>query len=141
MPDVTLSAGALSYEDSGGDGPVVVMVGGLAMDALMWRKVVAELSPAHRCLVLTLPLGSHRQPMEPDSDLSTRGLARLEGEFLKPLDLRDVTLVGNESYAKQGAAIARLKGKSTRTGDPVTNHQGTPAWACQNITISRVALT
>lgn len=60
MPDVTLSAGALSYEDSGGDGPVVVMVGGLAMDALMWRKVVGELSPAHRCLVLTLPLGSHR---------------------------------------------------------------------------------
>jgi len=79
MPDVTLSAGALSYEDSGGDGPVVVMVGGLAMDALMWRKVVAELSPAHRCLVLTLPLGSHRQPMKPDSDLSTRGLARLGG--------------------------------------------------------------
>ena len=69
MPDVTLSAGALSYEDSGGDGPVVVMVGGLAMDALMWRKVVAEPWPAHRCLVLTLPLGSHRQPMKPDSDL------------------------------------------------------------------------
>ena len=63
--------------------------------------------------------------MKPDSDLSTRGLGRLEGEFLKSLDLRDVTLVGNESYAEQGAAIARLKGKDTRTGGPVTNHQGT----------------
>ena len=99
MPDVTLSAGVLSYEDSGGDGPIVVLVGGLAMSASVWRTVVAELSPTHRCLALTLPLGSHRRPMNPYADLSTRGLARLEGEFLEVLDLADVTLVGNDSGA------------------------------------------
>src|SRR5664280_522956 len=99
MPDVTVSAGVLGYQDTGGQGPVVVLVGGLAMDASIWRKVVAELAPGHRCLALTLPLGSHRQPMHPDADLSTRGLGRLEGEFLAALALRDVTLVGNDSGA------------------------------------------
>ena len=99
MAEVELSAGLLSYEDSGGEGPVVVLVGGLAMDASVWRQVMAELAPGHRCLAITLPLGSHRTPMKPDADLSIRGLARLEAEFLEALDLRDVTLVGNDSGA------------------------------------------
>ncbi len=34
--------------------------------------------------------------MRADADLSLRGLARLEAEFLEALDLRDVTLVGND---------------------------------------------
>jgi pimeloyl-ACP methyl ester carboxylesterase len=34
--------------------------------------------------------------MRPDADLSLRGLARLVAEFLEALDLREVTLVGND---------------------------------------------
>ena len=34
--------------------------------------------------------------MRADADLSLRSLARLEAEFLEALDLRDVTLVGND---------------------------------------------
>jgi pimeloyl-ACP methyl ester carboxylesterase len=55
--------------------------------------------PRACCIVLTLPLGSHRSPMHPDADLSTRGLARLEADFLQALDLHDITLVGNDSGA------------------------------------------
>ncbi|GGO87231.1 alpha/beta fold hydrolase [Wenjunlia tyrosinilytica] len=114
MPTTELSAGVLEYEDTGGDGPVVVLLHGLAMDGSYWRKVVPELSPDHRVVVPTLPLGSHRVPMRPDADLSSRGIGRLQAEFLERLDLRDVTLVGSDSGLFQFAAplardrVARL---------------------------------
>ena len=44
-----------------------------------------------------LPLGSHRIPLGPDADLTPRGVARLIIDFLAALDLRDVTLVGNDT--------------------------------------------
>jgi pimeloyl-ACP methyl ester carboxylesterase len=57
---------------------------------------VRELRPDHRCIVPTLPLGSHRRPMRADADLSPHGIAKLQAEFLEALDVRDVTLVGND---------------------------------------------
>jgi pimeloyl-ACP methyl ester carboxylesterase len=96
VPELDLSAGTIAYEDTGGDGPVVVLLHGLAMDGTVWRHVVAELRGEHRCVVPTLPLGAHRTPMKPDADLSLRGLAALVAELLAALDLRDVTLVGND---------------------------------------------
>jgi pimeloyl-ACP methyl ester carboxylesterase len=96
LPDVELSAGRVEYEDTGGDGPVVVLVHGLAMAGSVWRHVVAQLRDNHRCVVPTLPLGAHRRPMRADADLSLRGHARLLAEFLERLDLRDVTLVQND---------------------------------------------
>lgn len=96
MPELELSAGRIDYLDTGGDGPVVVLLHGLAMDASVWRHVVADLRGEYRCVVPTLPLGAHRHPMHPDADLTLRGLARLVGEVLTTLDLRDVTLVGND---------------------------------------------
>jgi pimeloyl-ACP methyl ester carboxylesterase len=96
MPEIELSAGIIEYEDTGGNGPLIVLLHGLAMDGSLWRHVVQELRVDHRCVVPTLPVGSHRRPMRADADLSLRGLARLEAEFLERLDLRDVTLVGND---------------------------------------------
>jgi pimeloyl-ACP methyl ester carboxylesterase len=107
MPEVAVTAGVVDYEDGGGSGPVVVLVPGLAMAGSLWRKVVPELSADHRVLVPTLPLGSHRQPMKPDADLSPRGIGALQAEFLDALDLHDVTLVGNDSGLFQFAAAAR----------------------------------
>ena len=91
MPEVELSAGTISYEDTG-EGPVVVLVHGVAMNGTLWRKVVADLRDGHRCVVPDLPLGGHCQPMRPDADLSIHGIARLLAEFMERLDLRDVTL-------------------------------------------------
>jgi pimeloyl-ACP methyl ester carboxylesterase len=101
---VDLSAGAIEYEDSGGDGPVVVLLHGLLMDASLWGAVVADLAPEHRCIVPTLPLGAHRHAMRTGADLSPGGQARLVGELLEALGLRDATLVGNDT----GGAIVQL---------------------------------
>lgn len=93
MPDVELSAGTIEYEDTGGSGPVVVPVHGVAMNGSLWRNVVRDLRGDYRCVVPNLPLGGHRRPMRPGADLSMRGIAGMLAEFLDRLDLRDITLV------------------------------------------------
>jgi pimeloyl-ACP methyl ester carboxylesterase len=94
---ITLSAGTIEYRDTGGTGPVVVLLHGLLMDASLWNEVIDDLAPEYRCVAPTLPLGAHRHAMSPDADLSPRGLAQLAAEFLDRLDLSDVTLVGNDT--------------------------------------------
>jgi len=101
---IELSAGTIDYEDTGGDGPAIVLLGGLMMDASLWEQVIAALSPEHRCVAPTLPLGAHRHAMHADADLSPHGLARLVAEFLDRLELDDVTLVGNDT----GGALVQL---------------------------------
>jgi pimeloyl-ACP methyl ester carboxylesterase len=101
---IELSAGTIDYVDTGGDGPAIVLLPGLMMDASLWEDVIAHLSPDHRCIAPTLPLGAHRHAMRADADLSPRGVARLVSEFLDRLDLNEVTLVGNDT----GGAIVQL---------------------------------
>jgi pimeloyl-ACP methyl ester carboxylesterase len=43
MREIELSAEMIEYEDTGGGGPVVVLLPGLAMDSSLWRHVVREL--------------------------------------------------------------------------------------------------
>jgi pimeloyl-ACP methyl ester carboxylesterase len=101
---IELSAGTIDYLDTGGDGPVVVLLAGLVMDASLWEKVIADLSVDHRCVAPVLPMGAHRHAMHADADLSPRGLARLVAELLDRLNLHDVTLVGNDT----GGALVQL---------------------------------
>lgn len=104
MDEVELSAGTLQYTDTGGDGPVLVFLHGLLMDASLWDDVIADLRADHRCVAPTLPLGGHTVPVREGTDLSPRGQARLVAEFLERLDLTDVTLVGNDT----GGALVQL---------------------------------
>ncbi|WP_405902518.1 alpha/beta hydrolase [Streptomyces sp. NBC_00656] len=113
MAELELSAGVVEYEDTGGNGPVVVLLHGVAMDGSLWRHVVADLRDGHRCIVPTLPLGGHRRPMRPDADLSVLGVARLVAEFLEALDLADVTLVMNDWG---GAQALVADGRDQRIG-------------------------
>ena len=103
MKEIELSAGTIEYQDTG-DGPVIVLLHGLMMDASLWDGPIAELSADHRCVAPTLPLGAHRQAMHADADLSLPGIAGLVAEFLDRLDLQDVTLVGNDT----GGALVQL---------------------------------
>ena len=104
MTQIEMSCGTIDYTDTGGDGPVLVFLHGLLMDASLWDGVIADLSSDHRCVAPTLPLGAHRHPMHPDADLSLPGIARLVAEFCDRLDLEDVTLVGNDT----GGALVQL---------------------------------
>jgi pimeloyl-ACP methyl ester carboxylesterase len=102
--EIELSAGTIEYEDTGGDGPVIVLLHGLMMDASLWDGPIADLSVDHRCLAPTLPLGAHRHAVRADADVSLPGMARLVAEFLDRLNLHDVTLVGNDT----GGALVPL---------------------------------
>lgn len=102
--EIDVSAGTIEYDDTGGDGPVVVLLHGVMMGASLWRNVVAELAPRYRCVVPMLPLGSHRLPLRADADRSSVGMARIVVEFLERLGLEDVTLVGNDT----GGAFAQM---------------------------------
>jgi len=96
MPELELSAGTIDYEDTGGDGPVVLLTHGLLMDGALWRGVIERLAGEHRCIAPTLPLGAHRRPMRPGADLSMRGIAGLLGELIERLDLNAITLAMND---------------------------------------------
>ena len=96
MPEIALAQGTIEYEDTGGPGTPIVLLHGLLMNGSHWRNVVPALRKENRCIVPTLPLGAHRQPMRDDADLSAPGIARLVAEMLQVLDLRDVTVVGSD---------------------------------------------
>lgn len=88
-------AGPIAYDDTGGDGPVLVFGHGLLMDGRQWRKVI-PLLPGYRCITPTLPMGAHTMPMHPDADLTQTGMAGIVADFLDALELEDVTLVLND---------------------------------------------
>src|SRR5829696_3974254 len=113
MAEIELSAGSIRYEDSGGQGAVVVLCHGLLMAASLWNEVVEELGPGVRCVRPTLPLGAHRRPMHPEADLSLRGQVRLLAEFLERLELEEVTLVFNDWC---GAQLLVAEGWDGRVG-------------------------
>ncbi|HEX4465241.1 MAG TPA: alpha/beta hydrolase [Solirubrobacterales bacterium] len=96
MPQIEVEAGPIEYRDTGGEGPVLVLVPGLVMDYRQWERVVPELRDEFRCISVTLPMGAHRRPMKPDADLSMIGMGRILAELLERLDLRDVVVCFND---------------------------------------------
>lgn len=101
--EITLTPGTIRYRDVG-NGPTIVFVHGALVNGGLWRKVVPLLARDFRCIVPDLPLGSHAIPMHPDADLSPPAVARMIAELLAALDLRDVTLIGNDT----GGALCQL---------------------------------
>lgn len=106
MPEVELAAGTVEYEDTGGDGPVLVLLHGLTMDGSLWRKVVPGLAPDYRRVVPTLPLGGHRRPMRPGD----RGVGQAQCR-LRPAGARGLGDGGQDD-----AAPARPPARSERAG-------------------------
>jgi pimeloyl-ACP methyl ester carboxylesterase len=103
MNEITLPQGTIRYRDEG-KGPVLLFVHGLLVAGDIWRKVVPELSTNYRCITPDWPLGSHSVPMNEDADLTPEGVAKIVSAFMDALDLREVTLIGNDS----GGAISQL---------------------------------
>jgi pimeloyl-ACP methyl ester carboxylesterase len=97
-----LKMATIEYEDTG-SGPVVLFVHGLLVDGTLWRDVVAGLD-GFRCIVPTLPLGSHRVAVRDRAALTPNGVADLLADFMERLELTDVTIVANDT----GGAITQL---------------------------------
>jgi pimeloyl-ACP methyl ester carboxylesterase len=114
MNEIALTPGTIRYRDSG-SGPPIVFVHGLLVDGTLWRKVTPKLERSFRCIAPDLPLGSHTIPMKRGADLSPPGLARVVGELLEKLDLRDATIVANDT----GGALTQIllaSGDTARIG-------------------------
>jgi pimeloyl-ACP methyl ester carboxylesterase len=101
--EVRLSGGTIRYRERG-EGPPVVFVHGVLVNGDLWRKVVPAVADAGFCCITPdWPFGAHEVPV-PEADLTPPGVARMMGELLDRLDLRDVTLVGNDT----GGAITQI---------------------------------
>ncbi|WP_072802968.1 alpha/beta fold hydrolase [Rhodococcoides yunnanense] len=92
---VPVNGGAVRIYERGTGAPIV-FVHGLFTNAAVWRKVVPGLAENYRCITADWPFGGHRVAMDPDADLTATGLAAIVAEVIETLDLRDVTLVGND---------------------------------------------
>ena len=101
--EVGLTGARIRYRETGA-GPAVVFVHGLLVNGDLWRKVVPGIAAAgYRCITPDWPLGAHEIPV-PEADLTPTGVADLIAEFLAELDLRDVTLVANDT----GGALTQV---------------------------------
>jgi pimeloyl-ACP methyl ester carboxylesterase len=127
MNEIELTAGTIRYRDTG-SGPPILFIHGLLVDGTLWRKVVPQLESRFRCIVPDLPLGSHTIPMRPDADLSPPALARTIGELIEKLDLRDVTLVANDT----GGALTQILLASGEQNDRIGRVVLTPCDSFDN---------
>jgi pimeloyl-ACP methyl ester carboxylesterase len=106
MNQVDIPQGTIRYRESG-TGEPIVLIAGLLNNGLLWREVMDQLARREqdfRVIAPDIPLGSHELPMKEGTDLTPPGLAAIIAAFLEALDLRDVTLVGNDT----GGAICQL---------------------------------
>ena len=105
---VDLPQGKLAYRIAGPattNRSPVVLVHGLLTDARLWDRVAERLAAEGiRSYAPTLPLGAHQWPMNSGADLSPQGIAELALDFIRALDLSDVTIAGNDT----GGAICQL---------------------------------
>jgi pimeloyl-ACP methyl ester carboxylesterase len=101
--EVRLPQGPIRYRELG-TGEPILLVHGLLVNALLWEEVAEALARDFRVIAPDWPLGSHTVPLEDGADLTPPGLAKLIADFMEALDLRDVTLVGNDT----GGALTQL---------------------------------
>jgi pimeloyl-ACP methyl ester carboxylesterase len=101
--EVRLEAGPIRYRERG-QGEPIVFLHPMIVNGDLWRKVVPTLAARYRCFTPDLPVGGHEIPMSPGADLSPPGVARIVAQLLEELDLKGVTLVGNDT----GGAFAQI---------------------------------
>src|SRR3954469_10913238 len=100
---VEVPAGTIGYRERGSGAPIV-FAHGVGVNGDLWRQVAPELAAdGHRCIVPDLPLGAHSIPLRGEADMSLPGLADILASFIDALDLRDVTLIANDT----GGAITQ----------------------------------
>ncbi len=108
MTQLALKQATIDYQEYGPQDsahPPVVFVHGVLVDGQLWRAVAEKLGGlGYRCIVPTLPLGSHTIPVHDADVLSLHGVAELVNDAIAALDLSEVTLVGSDT----GGGICQL---------------------------------
>jgi pimeloyl-ACP methyl ester carboxylesterase len=101
MPQVRLQGATIEYRELGPTDsahPPVLFVHGILVDHRLWMTVAESLARnGFRCILPDLPLGSHTVPVDPHVTLTPVTVAEMINDFIGALDLRDVTLVGNDT--------------------------------------------
>jgi pimeloyl-ACP methyl ester carboxylesterase len=103
MQSVELQAGTVRYREAG-NGPVLLFVHGVFVSGLLWSGVVDLLAARFRCIVPDLPLGAHEPAMRAQTSVTAPAVAAMLEEFMAALELREVTLIGNDT----GSALCQL---------------------------------
>jgi pimeloyl-ACP methyl ester carboxylesterase len=108
MTQLALQQATIEYQEFGPRDPAhppVVFVHGVLVDGQLWREVAEKLGRlGYRCIVPTLPLGSHTIPVNDATSLSLHGVAEMVNDAITALDLSEVTLVGSDT----GGGICQL---------------------------------
>ena len=108
MAQLALRQATIEYQEFGPKDsahPPVFFVHGILVDGQLWHGVADSLGRAgYRCIVPTLPLGSHTIPVNDAAALSLPGVAEIVNDAIAALDLSDVTLVGCDT----GGGICQL---------------------------------
>jgi pimeloyl-ACP methyl ester carboxylesterase len=108
MTQLALPQATIDYQEFGPQDsahPPVFFVHGVLVDGQLWREVAEKLGRlGYRCIVPTLPLGSHTIPVNDAASLSLHGVAEIVNDAITALDLSDVTLVGSDT----GGGICQL---------------------------------
>jgi pimeloyl-ACP methyl ester carboxylesterase len=101
MPQAKLQRATIEYRELGPADPAhppILFVHGILVDHKLWLKVAEELARnGFRCILPDWPLGSHTVPVDQGVELTPVSVAEMVNEFIDALDLRDVTLVGNDT--------------------------------------------
>jgi pimeloyl-ACP methyl ester carboxylesterase len=85
----------LNIDTDEGDGPVIVLIHGIASSSATFRKVIPQLSDRYRCISVDL-LGFGDSPAPPDADYTIEEHVAAIHETLKSLKLRaPFVLVGH----------------------------------------------
>ena len=93
---VVVDDAEIEYTDTGAGNPLVFVHGAYVTGAV-WDDIIARLSGKHRCVAPTWPFGAQRRPLGPEVDVGVVAAGQRIIGLLERLDLRDVTLVANDS--------------------------------------------
>ena len=118
MPTIDLAIGSVDYRVFESDvpgSPVAVFIHGFLVNGTVWDPVAERLAAdGVRCIVPDWPLGAHRQPANPDAELSPTAVADAVLGLLDGLDLHDVVLVGSDTGG--GLCQLAVRGDIRRVG-------------------------
>jgi pimeloyl-ACP methyl ester carboxylesterase len=118
MTQLALRQATIEYREFGPQDsayPPVFFVHGALVNGDLWREVAEKLGRlGYRCIVPTLPLGSHIIPVDDAGVLSLQGVAGIINDAVEALELSDVTLVGSDTGG--GLCQLAVDARSDRIG-------------------------